>query len=52
MEKEARFPTTEVLGYCQMSLRDTNAIYLLQIGGLHGSSFEQIRLDSSSAQSG
>ena len=29
-----RFPATEVLGYCQMSLRDTNAICLLQIGGL------------------
>jgi len=35
MGKGARFPTTEVLGYCQMSLRDMKAIYLLQIGGLH-----------------
>jgi len=34
-ESRARFPTTEVLGYCQMSLRDKSAIYLLQIGGLH-----------------
>ena len=39
MEKGARFPTTEVLGWrsrrklCQMSLRDMNAIYLLQIRG-------------------
>ena len=31
------FPTTEVLGYCQMSLRDVKAIYPLQIGGLHTS---------------
>ena len=35
MEKGARFPTTEVLGYCRMSLRDKNNVYLLQIGGLH-----------------
>jgi len=35
MEGGARFPTTEVLGYCRMSLRDMNAMYFLQIGGLH-----------------
>jgi len=35
MEKGARFPTTEVMGYCRMSLRDMNAMYFLQIGGLH-----------------
>ena len=34
-EKRARFPTTEVLGYCQMSLRDRNAVYFLQSDGLH-----------------
>ena len=39
MEKGARFPTTEVLGYCQMSLRDMNAMYFLQIGGLHPMGF-------------
>jgi len=27
------FPTTEVLGYCQMSLRDMKASYLMQIRG-------------------
>jgi len=35
MGKGARFPTTEVLGYCQMSLRDMNAMYFPQIGGSH-----------------
>jgi len=41
MEEGARLPTTEVLGWrsrrrlCQMSLRDKNNVYLLQIGGLH-----------------
>ena len=39
MEKGARFPTTEVMGYCQMSLRDMNAMYFLQIGGLHPMGF-------------
>ena len=34
-ERGTRFPTTEVVGYCHMSLRDMSAIYLLQIGGLH-----------------
>jgi hypothetical protein len=34
MEGGARFPTTEVLGYCRMSFRDMNAMYFLQIGGM------------------
>ena len=37
MEKGARFPTTEVVGYCRMSLRDMNAMHFMQIGGLHPS---------------
>jgi hypothetical protein len=35
MEKGARFPTVETVGYSRMSLRDMNAMYFLQIGGLH-----------------
>ena len=35
MEKGARFPTVETVGYCQMSLRDMSTMYFLQIAGLH-----------------
>ena len=45
MEKGARFPTVETVGYCQMSLRDMSAMYFLQIAGLHPPHFPWHQID-------
>jgi len=60
MDKGARFPTTEVLGYCQMSLRDRQAMSLqdvhaksfLQIAGLHPGSSCVSAIPSKHARNG